>query len=149
MFNDGDDFVPMSFKVKGSCQWLIYSSYNFDGMSYILEPGNHPATHTWGVGGNSVGSARVLPPKGSKAIALFRWSDYTGRMVTIYNSKPDLSMYFSGYFNSFILTGGKWTLYTDTNYNGDSLTYSGKQRLRDLEADTLFTEHNIKSIKRK
>ena len=149
MFRDvRDDFIPMSFKVKGTCQWLIYSDYNFQGMSYILEPGNHPATHTWGVGGNEVYSARVLPPKGSKAITLFRWPDFTGRMMTIYKSQPNLSMHFPGYFDSLIVTGGKWTLYTEANYSGEKLTYSGQQTVRQHEERTLFYDHPINSIKR-
>ena len=152
MFNDKDNFVPMSFKVKGHCQWIVYSGLNFDYDYHILEPGDHPIAHTWpGFGGgvSTVCSARVLPPKGSKAIVLFRWSSYVGRMVTIYNSKRDLSMYFRGYFGSYIITGGKWKLYTDTNFEGHKESYSGKQMMEYLESDSLFLDHKVKSIKRK
>ena len=153
MFKDEDDFVPKSFKVKGRCQWILYSDANFDGRSHILEPGNHPIAHTWSAFGTTytVCSARVLPPKGSKAFVIFRWPDYTGRMVTIYNSKRDLSKYFSGYFNSFIVIRGKWKLYTDTNYKGDKEIYKGKQMVELIESDSgsLFVHNKLKSIKRK
>lgn len=152
MFKDEDDFVPMSFKVKGHCQWILYDDVNFDGRSHILEPGDHPIAHTWPStwgGYSTVCSARVLPPKGSKAFVIFRWSNFAGRMVTIYNSKRNLSKYFSGYFGSYVITGGKWKLYTDTKYRGDKQSYSGKQTVKYLESDSLFLDHKLKSIKRK
>ena len=68
---------------------------------------------------------------------------------SIYNSKRDLSMYFRGYFGSYIITGGKWKLYTDTNFEGHKESYSGKQMMEYLESDSLFLDHKVKSIKRK
>ena len=149
MFRDDFGFIPKSIRVKGSCQWLVYSDTNFKGMSYILTPGNYPTTHTWGQGGNEIISARVLPPKGTKAFVIFQGSYYTNRMVVITSTKRDLSMDFNGNVRSFIITGGKWTLYDGTNLKGNNETYSGKMTVKDNGSVPFLNTHEIKSIRRK
>ena len=68
---------------------------------------------------------RALPPKGSRAVALFEKGYYAGQMVVLYGSNPDLqsSTGFDGSINSVIVVEGKWTFYEDTNYEGDDVPF--------------------------
>ena len=113
-----------SIKIAGTCQWLIYEHVNFDGQSYIVNPGSdYPSPNKWGGSGNHISSARALPPKGKKAIVLFQHSKYKGRMLTLYGSHTNLpAIDFNDQLSSFIITGGTWTLYEHTNYQGKHVT---------------------------
>ena len=125
-----DDFNDRveSIKISGSCQWIIYESDNYLATSYILDPGNHPSPSSWGGFGNRISSARALPPPGTTAIALFQYDKFWGRMLVRYDSSKSLiPLDFNDKLNSFIITGGRWTLYADVDYTGKSVTYGPGQ----------------------
>lgn len=110
-----------SAKVGGTCTWLAYGDGGFRGHISLLEAKDYP---TLGSYGNTFSSARVLPPPGTEAIVLFADSYYSGRMVVLYDSNPNLaSINFDDTMSSFIVTGGSFTIYADPNYYGSSGTY--------------------------
>ena len=112
-----------SVKVLGRCQWILYQHINFLGTSYILKPGRYPYPKRWGGVRNQISSARALPPKGKVAIVLFQHSYYRGRMLTLYTSNRNfLKLNFNDKMSSFIITGGRWTLYKHINYRGVRMT---------------------------
>lgn len=112
-----------SVQVIGSCDWLLYQHSNFDGATYHLIPGDYKSASTWG-GSDHISSARALPPAGTEAIVLFHKSGFRGRMVVLYGSNGDLSsINFNERLSSFIITGGRWTLYRKKNYESNKGTY--------------------------
>ena len=113
-----------SVKVHGKCQWLLYQSTNYDGKSYIVSPGqSYSSPSRWGGRGDRLSSARALPAKGTKAIVLFQHTNYRGRMLVLYGSNPNLpAIDFNDQLSSFIITGGRWTLYEHTGHQGKSVT---------------------------
>ena len=114
----------VSLTIKGHCQWLLYQHVNFLGHSYILNPGNYPASYYWGGSGNHLSSARALPPKGKMAIVLFQHSKYRGRMLVLYKSHFNLPVIdFNDQLSSFIITGGSWTLFEHVNCQGRHATF--------------------------
>ena len=118
-----------SLRLYGSCQWLLYQHINFEGQSYIVNgPGGYPSPHNWGGTGNRISSARALPPKGTKAIALFQHSTYRGRMLVLYGSNSNLPhLNFNDQVSSFIVIGGSWTLFEHINYQGRHATFGPGQ----------------------
>lgn len=114
-FNDRIESV----KVHGKCQWLLYKHINFKGRCYILNPGSYSNPRTWGGRGNHISSARALPPQGTKAIVLFQHTNYRGRMLVLHGSNSNLpAIDFNDQLSSFIITGGRWTLYEHVGYKG-------------------------------
>jgi hypothetical protein len=105
---------------------MVYESANFEGKSVILSPGTYSSRFSWLGRKNiidTVASARPLPPKEITAVALFEQSFYTGHMVVLYDSNPNLqdSTGFEGKINSFIITKGEWTFYDNTDYEGSDI----------------------------
>ena len=118
-FNDRVESV----KVYGKCQWLIYQHVNFEGQSYIVNPGSHSSASRWGGSGNRISSARALPATETKAIVLFQHTNYCGRMLVLYGSNSNLpAIDFNDQLSSFIIIGGHWALYEHTSYQGKSVT---------------------------
>ena len=112
-----------SARVYGKCQWILYEHAYFNCPSYILSPGSYSTPSKWSGTGNRVSSARALPPKGTKAIVLFQHFNYRGRMLVLYGSNSNLpAIDFNDQLSSFIITGGQWTLYEHTNYQGKKVT---------------------------
>ena len=126
-FNDRVD----SLKISGSCDWILYKDDDFLGTSYLYEPGDYSTLA--GVS-NVISSARALPPSGTVAILLYQHSDFRGRQLALSNSETSLvSRDFNDQISSFIITGGSWTLYRHTNFNGQSATFGpGKYTISDL-----------------
>lgn len=113
-----DDSVD-SIQIYGNCRWLFYSDYNFQGDVHYLPLSNFSSAPSWGGPGDQISSARVLPPTGTRAIALFDLKRYAGRMVILYQSCDDLNKFtFSNRASSFIILGGSWKLYRDKNFAG-------------------------------
>ena len=114
-----------SAKVHGNCKWLLYQGDNFNGgQTHLLNPGNYPSSIGWGGNGNLISSVRALPPQGTDAIVLFQHSNFQGRMLVLYETTryfPNLE--FNDQLSSFIITGGRWTLYQHGDYLGTSATY--------------------------
>ena len=111
-----------SMRVYGQCQWLLYQSINFKGQSYIVSPGSYSSPSRWGGSGNRISSARALPAKGTKAIVLFQYPYYRGRMLVLYGSNSNLlAINFDNQLSSLIITGGHWALYEHSSYRGKSV----------------------------
>ena len=117
--------IASSAKVKGGCCWILYEHPDFDGRSYIVDPGNYPSSQSWGGPGNQLSSLRVLPPRGTSAIVLFEHPNFNGRMVVFYGSHSNLvNQAFNDKTSSFIITGtNSWTLYEHSDYMGNSRTF--------------------------
>lgn len=88
-----------------------------------MQPGKaYPTPYEWGHSDVSINSARALPPQGTRAIAIFETGDFNHHMVVVRKSNADLTSLglYSG--ASYIVTGGRWTLYENANYQGRNLT---------------------------
>ena len=117
-----------SIQVNGGCQWILYEGSflsHGDGDSSVIGPG--PETNlnaTFGIPDNSLSSVRRLPASGTMAILLFEHHKYYGRVLELRSSNPSLtSANFHNRTSSFIITGGTWQLYSDNDYQGESVTY--------------------------
>ncbi len=117
--NDLFTNVVDSIKIKGKCRWLFYSSPNFLGETHFLALFNYSSSPSWGGPGDHLSSARVLPPAGTHAIALFDLNQYAGRMLVLYQSSDDLEDFaFDNQVSSYIVIGGSWKLYLNKNFVG-------------------------------
>ena len=120
--------IVSSIQVNGGCQWILYEGSflsHGDGDSSVIGPG--PETYlnaTFGIPDNSLSSVRRLPASGTVAILLFEHHKYYGRVLELRSSNPSLtSANFHNRTSSFIITGGTWQLYSDNDYQGESVTY--------------------------
>lgn len=145
--NDNFNDRTESIKISGPCQWLLYEHENFQGRSYIVNPGNYPSSNNWGGPGSSISSARALPAPGTKAIALFDDDEFRGRMALSYSTRSSLpGIDFNDRTSSFIITGGSWTLYSGTAFRGGSVTYGPGQYFK-ASLDRVGGVNVISSIK--
>jgi len=134
-----DDTVS-SIQVNGGCQWILYdNSFNDDenGNTAVIGPG--PETYpnaTFGIPDNSLTSVRRLPASGTVAIVLFEHHKYYGRELELSSSNANLaSANFDDLTSSFIITGGTWQLYSESDYQGESVTFGeGIYKLSHLES---------------
>ena len=111
-----------SIKIYGTCDFILYEHPRFEGRSYVLRPGNYYSSHAWGDSGNSISSARALPPRGTTAISLFQHPNFRGRMAVLYNSDRFLRYIdFDDHLSSAIVTGGTWSVYDHPYYTGASV----------------------------
>lgn len=103
--------------------WIFYEHALFLGSAHLLNAGYYSSAPHWGGSGNHISSARALPPSGTTAIALFQHSHFTGRMLVLYDSETDLPFEnFNDQVSSIIVTGGSWTLFEHTDFQGASST---------------------------
>ena len=110
--------------MEGSCRWLFYEHTQFAGRTSLIYTHNYQSYIGWGGSGNHISSARALPPAGTEAIVLFQHTNFQGRMLVLYGSHSNLpAIDFNDHLSSFIITGGRWTLYQHTVYHGSSATY--------------------------
>ena len=108
-----------SIRLHGTCKWLFYEHANFLGSSHLLQAGYFASAPGWGGSGNRISSARALPPSGTTAILLFDHANFSGRMLMLYASSSHLpTLDFSDHISSVIVTGGHWTLFQHTDYQG-------------------------------
>ena len=111
-----------SARVSGGCQWILYEHSNYDGTSAVISPG----TYTFSSSSSSVFSNNILtavyclPTEGTPAIVLFEHDNYRGQMRVLTSSNPNLGS-FNDKVSSFIVTGGRWQLYTHENYQGSNV----------------------------
>lgn len=110
-----------SIHSHGNCKWLFHEHKNFLGSTHLLRAGYYASAPSWGGPGNQISSARALPPDGTTAIVLFQHDIYRGRMLVLYGSEPNFPFVnFGDHVSSVIVTGGTWTLYEHSNYQGRS-----------------------------
>ena len=109
-----------SIQTQGDCRWLAYRAPNFEVYTYILNSNQYYQNpSSWGGRANEISSVRPLPPSGTPAIILFRYGHFGGRMEVLEDSNDDLSSIdFDDATNSFIITGGTWTLFENPGYTG-------------------------------
>ena len=109
----------------GNCRWLAYRAPNFEVYTYILNSNQYYQNpSSWGGRANEISSVRPLPPSGTPAIILFRYGYFGGRMEVLEDSNDDLSSIdFNDATNSFIITGGTWTLFENPGYSGQDESF--------------------------
>ena len=124
--NKGFDNRIESIQTQGNCRWLAYRGPNFGVYTYILDANKYYSNpSSWDGHANEISSVRPLPPSGTSAIILFRYGHFGGRMVVLDDSIDDLSSIdFNDATNSFIITGGSWTLFEHPGYAGRGETFS-------------------------
>ena len=81
-----------------------------------------------GGSGDHLSSAGVLPSRGSKAIVLFEHDHYNGRMLTLYGSLNEFTL-FNDRVSSIIVIGGTWKIYEHRVYRGRSQTLNSSEYL--------------------
>ncbi len=112
-----------SIRVMGSCSFIFYESPGFNTRSFLLKPGDYSSPPTWGGRGNTISAARALPPRGTKAIAIFEHPYFCGAMTVLYNSHTFLPhIDFDDIISSVIVTGGSWSLFDHPSFTGVSVT---------------------------
>ena len=124
--NVGDDWNDRasSAAVSGGCQWILYENSNYGGDSAVISPGRY----TFSSSPSSVFSSDTLtavyclPSEGTTAIVLFEHGNYCGQRRVLTSSNPDLGN-FNDKATSFIITGGRWQLYTHGHYMGSSVIH--------------------------
>ena len=114
-----------SVQTQGNCRWLAYRGPNFGVYTYIFEDSKYyRKPSSWGGHANEISSVRPLPPSGTSAIILFRYGHFGGRMVVLEDSVDDLSSIdFNDATNSFIITGGTWTLFENADFTGNGESF--------------------------
>ncbi len=119
--NDLMDNKADSISIRGSCKWLFYADSNFYSNFYLLNPNNYRSASSWNGQTDTLSSARVLPPAGTIAIALFEHPNFTGRMIVLCRLNPNLhKLEFEDQVSSVIVIGGTWKIYEHRNYEGGS-----------------------------
>jgi hypothetical protein len=122
-FND----AASSAKVSGT-PWIFYKDTSFMGTSHVAKPGSYPNPGSWGGENDTLSSLRPLPSEteGDRGvIAIFEHTNYCGRMVVLTSSNPDFTkINFNDKVSSLIVIKGTWTGFRDTNYQGDTGTYT-------------------------
>ena len=116
-----------SIQVNGGCQWILYTISFLslgEASSSVIGPG--PETYlsaTLGIPDNSLSSVRRLAVPGTVAIFLFFNQRYYGSVLQLNSSTARLSAnQFNDRTSSFIVTGGTWQLYSESDYQGESVT---------------------------
>jgi len=131
LVNDDFDNAVKSITVFGPCKWLLYRFPDFQGTVDIYEEGGHNVAPTAGSQA-TLSSLRALPPGGTIAIALFDDVHYKGRMEIVCEETNAQSLQdqdFDDSAKSAISIEGKWGLYADIDFTGDSDTLdAGVQR---------------------
>lgn len=94
------------------CQWLVYQHSNFEGQSFILNPGRYHSASKWGERGNHITLARALTSSRHKSNSPLQHSNYKGHMLVLSGSNSNLpAIDLNNQLSSFIITGGHWTLF--------------------------------------
>lgn len=115
--------------------WVLYNGDNYSHGGIVLTPGTYPDLGLPGLlhSSTSLRSLRPLPPGGDAALVLFQDTTFCGRSIALsrdcvdlgsVDSRVDLCGDAATSFgaSSAIVVSGKWTLWTDTYFRGDSQT---------------------------
>ena len=109
--------------VSGGCHWILYEHIDYAGTSAVISPGRYTFTSSPSVFPNNILTAvYCLPAEGTLAIVLFDHDYYRGQRRVLTSSSSNLGS-FNDRVSSFIITGGRWQLYTHDNYQGSSVTH--------------------------
>ena len=144
--NDWNDRAS-SAAVSGGCQWILYENSNYDGDSAVISPGKYTFSSSPSsvFPSDTLTAVYCLPSEGTPAIVLFEHDYYRGQSRVLTSSNPDLGN-FNDKATSFIITGGRWQLYTDENYMGSSVIY-GQGHYPTLNAQTSVGNDALTSVK--
>ena len=122
-FND----AASSAKVSGT-PWIFYKDTSFMSTSYVVKPGSYPNPGSWGGQNDTLSSLRPLPSESEGdrgVIAIFEHTNYCGRMIVLTSSTANFTaINFNDTASSMIVIKGRWTVFRDTNYQGDIGTYT-------------------------
>jgi len=121
--NDWNDRASSAI-VSGGCQWILYEHIDYDGTSAVISPGRYTFTSSPSsvFPNNILTAVYCLPSEGTPAIVLFEHNDYRGQRQVLTSSSSNIGS-FNDRVSSFIITGGRWQLYTHENYQGSSVTH--------------------------
>ena len=147
--NVGDDWNDRasSAVVSGGCQWILYESANYDGNSAVISPGRYTFSSSPSsvFPSDTLTAVYCLPSEGTPAIVLFEHSNYRGQRRVLTSSSSNLGN-FNDKTSTFIITGGRWQLYTDENYMGSSVIH-GQGHYPTLNAQTSVGNDALTSVK--
>ena len=80
---------------------------------------------------------------------MFQDDDFKGHIVVLYDSESSLpSLDFNDVLSSFIITGGTWTLYPGTSYQGDPDTLGTGQYSTSSSLVDAGGNNKISSVKK-
>ena len=121
---DGWNDRASSAVVSGGCQWILYENSNYDGNSAVISQGRYTFSSSPSsvFPSDTLSAVYCIPLEGTPAIVLFEHDNYCGQRRVLTFSSSNLGN-FSDKASSFIITGGRWQLYTDANYLGSSVTH--------------------------
>lgn len=115
--------------------WVLYNGDNYSHGGIVLTPGTYNDLGVKGLLNSSTAlrSLRPLPPAGDAALVLFQDTTFCGKSITLSRDCLDLSSVDSRVdlcgdqatsfgASSAIVVAGKWTLWTDPDFRGDSQT---------------------------
>ena len=124
LVDDGWNDRASSAIVSGGCQWILYEHGHYEGISAVIRPGRYTfSSSTSSVfKSDTLTAVYCLPSEGTTAIVLFEHDYYRGQRRVLTSSNPDLGN-FNDKASSFIITGGRWQLYTHGWYSGSNVTH--------------------------
>ena len=112
-----------------------------------MNPGDYASPGKWG--GNVISSARALPLSGTSAIALFKDDGFRGRMLVLYDTSYGLTyVNFNNKLSSFIITGGRWTLYEHAKLKAGVSHYYGVGQDKKSSLSDVGGNDKISSVKK-
>ena len=121
LVNEGWNDRASSAVVSGGCRWILYEHINYYGTSAVISAGRYNFYSRPSVfPNNTLTALYCLPAEGNPAIVLFEHDNYHGRRRVLTSSNRNLGS-FNDKVSSFIITGGKWQLYTHENYQGSDV----------------------------
>ena len=115
--------------------WVLYNGDNYSHGGIVLTPGTYQDLGLPGLlnSSTSLRSLRPLPPASDAALVLFQDTTFCGKSIALSRDCLDLSSVDSRFdlcgdaatsfgVSSAIVVSGKWTLWTDPYFSGDSQT---------------------------
>ena len=124
LVDDGWNDRVSSAVVSGGCHWILYEHGYYEGNSAVIRPGRYTFSSSPSsvFPSNTLTAVYCLPAEGTPAIVLFEHDYYRGQRQVLTSSNPDLGN-FNDKATSFIITGGRWQLYTHGRYMGSSVIH--------------------------
>ena len=124
LVDDGWNDRASSAVVSGGCQWILYEHGYYEGNSAVIRPGRYTFSSSPSsvFPNDTLTAVYCLPSEGTPAIVLFEHDHYRGQRRVLTSSSSNLGN-FNDKTSTFIITGGRWQLYTQQNYQGSSVTH--------------------------
>ena len=147
LVDDGWNDRASSAVVSGGCQWILYEHGLYHGNSAVISPGRYTFSSSPSsvFPSDTLTAVYCLPSEGTPAIVLFEHSNYRGQRRVLTSSNSNLGN-FNDKTSTFIITGGRWQLYTDENYMGSSVIH-GQGHYPTLNAQTSVGNDALTSVK--